>query len=37
MVSLEDGFYPSDIHAVQHGDNLTYTLVLHVMLWNKSY
>ena len=24
----EDGFLPSDIHAMQHADNLTYTLVL---------
>ena len=28
MVSLEDGFYPSDIHAMQHDDNLIHTLVL---------
>ena len=40
MVSLEDGFQPSDIHAMQHADNLNiyFSFVLvHVALWNKRY
>ena len=39
LLSLEDGVWPSDTHAMQHADNLIcFSFVLvYDALWNKNY